>query len=420
MSVVDSGTAYPLALLLYAISMVVPSLSVIVSPCSKVQYYIKAVLIIVAGQIYIQHHRCKGALPGILSWTSTTKDRDGDGAEVAECLGPKAILRVNVILNPMGGILLTHAGNVILREIDVAHPAAKNMIELSRTQDEECADDTTSVIILGAQSPPLFFFLSHSPPSLSPSPVTPSNTQPAKSLRSPSPSSSGTSTPSSSSPPTTKSSPRHSPSSSAFSPHRHRRRTNAQPYQDIHRHQSDMMCTLALQAVCTVAESRGHGVVPGAVAAAGEGIGGGRQGHVHRQTNADIKRYARVEKIPVSEIEESRGLSGVLLNKDIAHPAMRRRIILLDLPLEYKKGESQTNMEFSKVGDWARAQEMEERHLNARKTLHPTGHRSQNWHDRNVPIVFPNNSFGLASNNAPSMRSTSFEPLVFHKVIETQ
>ena len=47
---------------------------------------------------------------------------------------------------------LTNDGNAILREIDVAHPAAKNMIELSRTQDEECGDGTTSVIILGAQN----------------------------------------------------------------------------------------------------------------------------------------------------------------------------------------------------------------------------------------------------------------------------
>jgi chaperonin GroEL (HSP60 family) len=44
---------------------------------------------------------------------------------------------------------LTNDGNAILREIDVAHPAAKNMIELSRTQDEECGDGTTSVIVLG-------------------------------------------------------------------------------------------------------------------------------------------------------------------------------------------------------------------------------------------------------------------------------
>jgi hypothetical protein len=70
---------------------------------------------------------------------------------------------LKMILDPMGGILcvtfmndshlrsklfffflrLTNDGNAILREIDVAHPAAKNMIELSRTQDEECGDGTT-------------------------------------------------------------------------------------------------------------------------------------------------------------------------------------------------------------------------------------------------------------------------------------
>jgi len=48
---------------------------------------------------------------------------------------------------------LTNDGNAILREIEVAHPAAKNMIELSRTQDEEVGDGTTSVIIIGALYP---------------------------------------------------------------------------------------------------------------------------------------------------------------------------------------------------------------------------------------------------------------------------
>ncbi len=33
-------------------------------------------------------------------------------------------------------------------QVDVAHPAAKSMIELSRAQDEEVGDGTTSVIIL--------------------------------------------------------------------------------------------------------------------------------------------------------------------------------------------------------------------------------------------------------------------------------
>jgi T-complex protein 1 subunit gamma len=57
---------------------------------------------------------------------------------------------LKMLLDPMGGIAVTNDGNAILREIDVSHPAAKNMIELSRAQDEEVGDGTTSVIILGA------------------------------------------------------------------------------------------------------------------------------------------------------------------------------------------------------------------------------------------------------------------------------
>jgi T-complex protein 1 subunit gamma len=109
---------------------------------------------------------------------------------------------------------------------------------------------------------------------------------------------------------------------------------------------SDLMCRLALQAVRTVAHEEGG------------------------MKTVDIKRYARVEKIPGGEIEQSRVLSGVMLNKDVTHPHMRRRIvkpkiILLDCPLEYKKGESQTNMEFSKESDWQRAQDIEEEQVKA-------------------------------------------------------
>ena len=107
---------------------------------------------------------------------------------------------------------------------------------------------------------------------------------------------------------------------------------------------SDLMCKLALQAVRTVAQDQ-------------DGM-----------KTVDIKRYARVEKVPGGEIEQSKVLRGVMVNKDITHPNMRRRIpnpriILLDCPLEYKKGESQTNMEFSKEADWSRAQEIEEQQI---------------------------------------------------------
>lgn len=105
---------------------------------------------------------------------------------------------------------------------------------------------------------------------------------------------------------------------------------------------SDLMCSLALKAVRTVQFDAGGSM-----------------------KEIDIKRYARVEKIPGGEIEDSTVLDGVMLNKDITHASMRRRIenpriILLDCPLEYKKGESQTNIEITKEEDWNRILQIEE------------------------------------------------------------
>ena len=105
---------------------------------------------------------------------------------------------------------------------------------------------------------------------------------------------------------------------------------------------SDLMCSLALNAVRTVTWEVGNG-----------------------KREVDIKRYARVEKVPGGEIEDSRVLDGVMLNKDITHPKMRRRIenpriVLLDCNLEYKKGESQTQIEITKEEDWNRILQIEE------------------------------------------------------------
>lgn len=61
-------------------------------------------------------------------------------------------------------------------------------------------------------------------------------------------------------------------------------------------------------------------------------------------------------QIPGGSLEDSCVLDGIMVNKDITHPQMRRkienpRILLLDCPLEYKKGESMTNMEMTKETD---------------------------------------------------------------------
>lgn len=58
-------------------------------------------------------------------------------------------------------------------------------------------------------------------------------------------------------------------------------------------------------------------------------------------------------------------LKGVMVNKDITHSNMRRyiknpRIVLLDCPLEYKKGESATQLELTKDTDFANILKQEE------------------------------------------------------------
>ena len=79
----------------------------------------------------------------------------------------------------------------------------------------------------------------------------------------------------------------------------------------------------------------------------------------------DIKRYAKIEKIPGGLLDDCSVLDGVMFNKDVTHANMRReienpRVVLLDCPLEYKKGESMTAMEFTKAEDFKKAIEMEE------------------------------------------------------------
>ena len=79
----------------------------------------------------------------------------------------------------------------------------------------------------------------------------------------------------------------------------------------------------------------------------------------------DIKRYAKVEKIPGGMLEESCVLDGIMLNKDVVHPRMSRRIenpriLLLDCNLEFKKGESMTNVEISQEADFNRILQLEE------------------------------------------------------------
>jgi T-complex protein 1 subunit gamma len=227
---------------------------------------------------------------------------------------------LKMLLDPMGGIVITNDGNAILREIDVKHPAAKSMIELSRTQDEEVGDGTTSVIILagellsvaepfliqkvhpinlvGAYFKALDFVIDHSNAI-----ATPIDLQDAEAMK---------------------------------------RLIHTCVGTKFSSNWGDLVVDMAIKAVKTVHRQLGD------------------------KADVDIKRYAKVEKIPGGNIEECVVLDGVMFNKDVTHPSkMRRRIenprvVLLDCPLEYKKGESMTNLEMSKEEDFANVLRMEE------------------------------------------------------------
>lgn len=90
--------------------------------------------------------------------------------------------------------------------------------------------------------------------------------------------------------------------------------------------------------------------------------------HSPIHNEVDIKRYAKIEKIPGASMEECQVIQGIIFEKDITHSKMRRRIenpkiLLLDCPLEYKKGESQTNVEITEEDDWNALLRMEEEYV---------------------------------------------------------
>lgn len=237
-------------------------------------------------------------------------------------LGPQSMLKM--LLDPMGGIVMTNDGNCILREIDVSHPTAKSMIELSRAQDEEVGDGTTSVIVLSAQmlSTAQPFLLNKFHPTVIVQAYT-------KALA-------------------------------------HALEAAEQMALEIDvQKDHEWMSKLVMSSIGTKFSSRWNEklvdmAIQAVLTVTETSLGGMPQ--------VDIKRYAKVEKIPGGELDDAKVLKGIMFQKDITHSKMRRRIekpriLLLDSPLEYKKGESQTTMEISDDQDWNTMLKLEEEYV---------------------------------------------------------
>ena len=68
---------------------------------------------------------------------------------VKSSLGPQGLDKM--LVDDIGDVTITNDGATILKQLEVQHPAAKVLVELSQIQDREVGDGTTSVVILAAE-----------------------------------------------------------------------------------------------------------------------------------------------------------------------------------------------------------------------------------------------------------------------------
>jgi thermosome len=68
---------------------------------------------------------------------------------VRTTLGPRGMDKM--LVDGMGDITITNDGVTILKEVDVEHPAAKMLVEVAKTQDQQCGDGTTTAVVLAGE-----------------------------------------------------------------------------------------------------------------------------------------------------------------------------------------------------------------------------------------------------------------------------
>jgi thermosome len=68
---------------------------------------------------------------------------------VKTTLGPRGMDKM--LVSSLGDVTITNDGATILKELDVQHPAAKMLVEVAKTQDNEVGDGTTTSVILSGE-----------------------------------------------------------------------------------------------------------------------------------------------------------------------------------------------------------------------------------------------------------------------------
>ncbi len=68
---------------------------------------------------------------------------------VRTTLGPKGMDKM--LVDSLGDIVVTNDGVTILKEMDIEHPAAKMLVEVAKTQEDEVGDGTTTAVIIAGE-----------------------------------------------------------------------------------------------------------------------------------------------------------------------------------------------------------------------------------------------------------------------------
>ncbi|WP_292490065.1 thermosome subunit alpha [Methanoculleus sp. 10] len=88
-----------------------------------------------------------------------TRGRDAQSGNIAAAkavasavrttLGPKGMDKM--LVDTIGDVVITNDGVTILKEMDIEHPAAKMMVEIAKTQDDEVGDGTTTAVVIAGE-----------------------------------------------------------------------------------------------------------------------------------------------------------------------------------------------------------------------------------------------------------------------------
>jgi len=68
---------------------------------------------------------------------------------VRTTLGPRGMDKM--LVDSLGDVVITNDGVTILKEMEVEHPAAKMLVEVAKTQDEQVGDGTTTAVIIAGE-----------------------------------------------------------------------------------------------------------------------------------------------------------------------------------------------------------------------------------------------------------------------------